>query len=378
MKNVNLRKHHREHPWVFSNEIKHKEDIEPGEIINIYQGRSFLGRGFYNPHSLIAVRLFSSTEQEFDQQFIDEKVNKALELRMKFTKNNSFRLIYSESDGLPGLIVDKYENNYVIQINCYGIDKRRDMIINSLIRMTPGFIYERSDTQLRRLEGLEDKQGILYGTLANPVLIRQDGIPFLVDVERGQKTGFFFDLADIRKKVKEISKDRTVLDLFCHTGSFSLYAVHGGAIAVTGVDSSEPAIALAIENSKRAGIKLSKFICADAFDFLRNDRQLYEVIIVDPPSFAKSKKSLIAARRGYKEINLQAMKHLNRGGMLVTTSCSYHISEEGFQEILRKSAIDAGIGLRIIGRATQSLDHPILLNMPESHYLKCLFLQRID
>ena len=373
-----MRRHHRAHPWIFSNEVKTRDQIEPGEIVDIYHGSIYKGRGFYNPHSLIAVRRYSETKQEFDQSFVDELIKKSLGYRTKRMKDTSFRLIYSESDGLPGLIVDKYERNYVIQIHCYGLEIRRDLIISSLVSMGPEFIYERSDTALRKLEGLEPGKGLLHGLLVNPVLIKQDNISFLVDVENGQKTGFFFDLLDIRNKVKAISNGKCVLDLFCYTGAFSLYAASGGAHSVVGIDSSESAIALAIENSKINGIKNTRFICADVFDFLSNDNQSYDVIILDPPPFAKSKKSVAAARRGYKQLNLQAMKHLNRGGILVTTSCSYHVREGIFQEVIRKAAIDAGISLRIIDRATQSPDHPMLLNMPESHYLKCFFLQQVD
>lgn len=376
MHNVYLKKRHRGHPWIFSNEIRREEEIHPGEIVKIYQGRMFLGRGFYNPNSLIAIRRFSRTDQEFDQQFLDGLIDKALAYRKTWSKENSFRLVHSESDWLPGLIIDKYESNFVIQINCYGIDKRRDMIIKSLARMKPDFVFERSDAQLRKLEGLEPVQALRYGNLVNPVTIKQDHIPFLVDIEKGQKTGFFFDLKDIRRMVMERTKDKKVLDLFCYTGAFSLYSAYGGARSVTAVDSSQSAIDLAIKNSENAGIAVTRFVCADVFDFLRDDEQQYDVVIVDPPSFTKSKKSLSSARRGYGEINRQAMKHLAKDGILVTTSCSYHINEQDFQEILRKAAVDSGILMQITNRATQSLDHPILLNMPESHYLKCFFLRR--
>jgi 23S rRNA (cytosine1962-C5)-methyltransferase len=377
MYDIYIRKHHRGHPWIFSNEIKSEGKIEPGAIVRIHQGKKFLGRGFYNPHSLIAVRRFTNTDQEFNQHFLDGMIDRALVRRKAWSNENSFRLVHSESDGLPGLIIDKYENDYVIQINCYGMDKRRDMIIESLTRMKPGFIYEKSDTQLRKLEGLEAVQKLHYGNLTNPVAIRQAGIPIMVDVETGQKTGFFFDLADIRKMVKEISRGRTVLDLFCYTGAFSLYAASGGALSVTAVDSSQSAIELAQVNSINAGTDDIRFICADAFEFLRNHEHQYDVIIVDPSSFTKSKKSLSAARRGYGEINRQAMKRLANNGILVTTSCSYHMNEQDFLEILRKAAVDAGTLMEIMDRATQSSDHPVLLNMPESHYLKCIFLRRI-
>ncbi len=378
MHDIYLKKHHHGHPWIFSNEIKSEGKIEPGEIVRIHQGKKFLGRGFYNPHSLIAVRRFADTDQEFDQQFVDRLIDTALERRRTWSTEDSFRLVHSESDGLPGLIIDKYESNFVIQINCYGMDRRRDMIIKSLARLKPGFIYEKSDVQLRKLEGLSPVEILRYGKLINPIAIKQAGITIMVDVEKGQKTGYFFDLADIRKKVKGICRNRNVLDLFCYTGAFSLYAARGGALSVTGVDSSASAIELATENSSRSGCTMTDFICADVFDFLRQNAQTYNLIIVDPPSFAKSKKVLAEARRGYRDLNRQAMKHLAQGGLLVTTSCSYHITEDDFQVILLKAAVDVGIELQVTARMTQSLDHPILLNMPESHYLKCFFLQRID
>jgi len=378
MKKVRVTRHHRAHPWVFSNEVKTRDQIEPGDIVDIYHGSIFKGRGFYNPHSLIAVRRYSETKQEFDQSLVDELIKKSLDHRKDCIQDTSFRLVYSESDRLPGLIVDKYDKSFVIQIHCYGMDTRRDLIVRSLLGMQPEFIYERSDTALRKIEGLEPRKGLLHGALNNPVLIEQGGIKFLVDIENGQKTGFFFDLSDIRNKVKKISKGKRVLDLFCYTGALSLYAASGDAHSTIGVDSSESAIMLAIENSKINGVKNAQYICNDVFDFLNSNTQLYDVIILDPPSFTKSKKSLAAARRGYKRLHLQAMKHLNRRGILVTTSCSYHIREETFQEIIREAAVAAGMNLRIIDRATQSPDHPILLNMPESHYLKCFFLQRAD
>jgi 23S rRNA (cytosine1962-C5)-methyltransferase len=378
MNKVYLKRHHRSHPWVFSNEIHKTGNIAPGAIVDIYHGHVFRGKGFYNPHSLIAIRRYSIAEQEFDQPFVETMLKRAMDYRKTFTKENSFRLVYSESDGLPGLIVDQYENCFVIQINCYGMDLRRDLIVASLLRLQPELVYERSDSSLRELEGLDTREGLLYGRSKTPILIQQDDIKYLVDIEHGQKTGFFFDLADIRKKVRQLSGNKRVLDLFCYTGAFSIYAAFGGAHSITGIDSSAAAIDLARENSRINNITKSSFLCTDAFDYLRNNNESYDIIILDPPSFAKSKKALAAARRGYKEINIEAMKRLSRGGVLVTTCCSYNFSEESFQEVIQKAAIDAGIGLRMIGRATQALDHPILLCMPESHYLKCFFLQRFD
>lgn len=379
MNRVYIRRHHRGHPWIFSNEISNKKDVLPGEdVVDIYQNRKFVGRGFYNPQSLIAVRIFSSSPQEFDQHFIDAMISRALDYRSLSIRNTSYRLVYSESDGLPGLIIDRYETNYVIQINCLGMDRRRDLVVDSLLRFNPQSIYERSDTPLRPLEGLQTRTGLLHGKLDNPVLIELDGLRFLVDIANGQKTGFFLDLNAIRQKAELLSKNRKVLDLFCYTGAFACYAARGGATSTTGVDSSETAIALARENARINKSEKAVFIRADAFDFLRTDKSTYDLIVLDPPSFVKSRKTLPAAYRGYKEINIQAMKRLNSGGILITTSCSYHVSEDAFRDILYKAAIDARVNLTIVHRSTQGFDHPILLNMPESHYLKCFVLKRIN
>ena len=236
MNKIYLKRHHRLHPWVFSNEIHKAGNIAPGAIVDIYYDHAFRGRGFYNPHSLIAIRRYSTTAQEFDQPFVENMLKRALDYRKTFTKDQSYRLVYSESDGLPGLIVDRYENCFVIQINCYGMDLRRDLIVASLLGLQPEFVYERSDSSLRELEGLDLREGLLYGRSETPILIQQDDMKFLVDFEHGQKTGFFFDLVEIRKKVRQIYGNKKVLDLFCYTGAFSIYAAVCGAHSITGID----------------------------------------------------------------------------------------------------------------------------------------------
>ena len=373
-----VRKHRRGHPWIFSNEIRTKETIGPGEIVDIYQGKRFMGRGFFHPRSLIAVRQYTAGAQDFDQPFVDGLIARAMAYRHAHLHADSFRLVHSESDGLPGLIVDKYRTIHVVQINCRGMDDRRDLVFNSLLKLGSTGIFERSDSPQRALEGLTSRSGLVAGQVENPVTIELDGLSFQVDVERGQKTGFFLDLGDIRRMAGALSSGRTVLDLFCYTGAFACYAARAGAVSVTGVDASASAVQGAIENSRRNDLTNTAFVQADAFDFLRGDKKRYDLIIVDPPSFTRSKKELAAARRGYKEINIQAIKHLGPGGTLITTSCSHHVSEELFLQILREAGHDAGVDLRLVGRATQSLDHPVMVNMPESQYLKCLVVQRVD
>ena len=277
---------------------------------------------------------------------------------------------------MPGLIIDKYENNFVIQVHCYGIELKKDLIVKELVKFSPEFIYEKSDERLRKLEGLSLANGLVYGKKFDLIEIKQNDIKFLVDIENGQKTGFFFDLREIREKLSMLAKDKEVLDLFCYTGGFSLYAARGGAKSVLGIDSSEDAIEIAKHNGELNNFKRVNFECGDVFDFLRDDKKCYGIIVLDPPSFTKSKTELSSARRGYKEINLQAMKRLDKNGILITTCCSYHFSEAEFLKVINSAAADTGLNFRIMARATQALDHPILLNMPESHYLKCYFLQR--
>ncbi len=375
MKKVFIRKHHPSHPWIFSNELKRADGvIEPGEVVDVYKGKVYLGRGFYNPHSLIAVRRYSDGSVDFDQVFVDRSIASAWEYRKRYISDSSFRLVFSEADNLPGLIIDKYEDNFVIQIHCYGMEMKKDLIINSLIEFQPGFIYEKDDSYLRTLEGLKAENRLLYGNISGPIIIVQDGIKFYVDIEKGQKTGFYFDLRAIRNWVRDNSRGRRLLDLFCYTGGFSLYGARGGALAVLGIDSSRYACELARKNAVLNNFTNIEFSCSDVFEFLRSDRNFYDMIILDPPSFTRSKREVFDALRGYKEVNLQAMKRLKKGGILVTTCCSYHIDEANFYKVLRQAALDARVNLRVIGRAIQSPDHPIVLNMPESFYLKAFYL----
>lgn len=244
---------HPGHPWIFSNEIlKVLGEPKAGDTVEAWhkagRRKEFIGLGFYNPHSLISVRLFS-TEENFTQGFVMKRLGAALAFRRQFIEDESLRLVHGESDGLPGLIIDKYANGFVLQINCLGMDLQRDTIVAALQEMfQPDFIYEKSDTNYRKLEGLNEQTRLLAGQLPASVPIIQDGIHFLVDVKLGQKTGFYFDQRDNRRRVRELARGKKVLDLFCYTGGFSLYALKGGAESVTGVDSSNPAIELAMKN----------------------------------------------------------------------------------------------------------------------------------
>jgi 23S rRNA (cytosine1962-C5)-methyltransferase len=378
MEKVYIRKHRPQHPWIFSNELAEaRKDIAPGSAIEVYKGKRSIGSGFYNAHSLISIRKYARSAVDFDRAFVNNAIAQALVYRTKHIKHDSFRMVFSESDGLPGLIVDRYADGFVVQVHSFGIERYKHHVLDVLIEHRPRFIFEKSDVYLQKLEGLHNEHAFLYGGLGAPVIIQQDDLRFAVDIMQGQKTGFFFDLRDARCYVRSISKGKKVLDLFCYTGSFSLYAAQGGARSVRGVDSSEVALQLADENARLNQCVQISFEHADVFEFLSAHRETYDIIILDPPSFTRSRKKLRDAQRGYLDINLRSMQRLDPGGILVTTCCSYHVSEETFVMILQRAAHDAGQDMRVIGRVDQSVDHPVLLGMPESKYLKCYILQRL-
>ncbi len=373
MKKVIVRRRHLNHPWIFSNEVVRTDDPVPGEVVKVEEKKTVIGSGFYNPHSLITVRFFSDREQDFTKDFMIEKIKQALKHRLDL--GESFRLVYSESDGLPGLVIDKYADYFVVEMNCLGMDKKKKMVYQVLLELfNPKGIYEKSDDALRKIEGLESENAIVYGKIPELVEIEQDGLRFLVDIINGQKTGFFFDQRENRKTIRELTHGE-ILDCFCYTGGFSLYLAKKGS--VSGIDSSENAIALSEKNAELNNLKCS-FECADVFTTLRkyhSENRKFDTIILDPPSFTRSKKKKFDALRGYKEINLMAMKLLRDDGILFTSSCSYHISNEEFLFMLRDAAKDIKRNFVIINQGSQAKDHPILLNFPESNYLKAYFLR---
>jgi 23S rRNA (cytosine1962-C5)-methyltransferase len=375
MNKIVVRRRHFDHPWVFSNEVIKKTDAAPGEAVCVEESRKLIGCGFYNPHSLIAVRFFSRSEEPFNAEFVHKKLTRALELRKDM--GQSFRLVYSESDGLPGLIVDKYGDHLAVQINCLGMDMHKDLIFSALIEeLKPRSIYEKSDEGLRKLEGLGPVNKVAHGEVPQLVEIEQDGLKFLVDMINGQKTGFFFDQRENRKRMKELASGE-ILDCFCYTGGFSLYAARKGN--VLGIDSSESALALARRNNDNNGTAC-QFENAEVFDRLRRflkEGRKFDTVILDPPSFTQSRKKKLKALKGYKEINISAMKLLNESGILCTSSCSYHIDHQEFLDMLKDAAADAGRNFLVAAQGQQAKDHPVLLNFPESIYLKTVFLRLI-
>ncbi len=366
------------HPWVFRSDIARVEgEAAPGGIVTVVSSKGrFLAKAYYNPASQIALRVMSLQDEPIDRDFIFRRVHEAVEYRRSFADLRSCRLIFAESDRLPALIADSFGGVIVLQCLALGMEAfKRDVADALAEELHPDGIWERSDVPVRRLEGLELTTGLLYGQVPDRVEMTENGVRFLVDVKEGQKTGFFLDQKENRAAIAPFVKGQRVLDCFTHTGSFALHAGHYGAAEVTGVDISGYACAFAAENARLNGLSDTvRFTEANAFDLLaeasrRGER--YDVIILDPPAFTKTRSAVESARRGYKEINLRAMKMLRPGGTLITCSCSQHVLPPLFREIVRDAACDARVQLRQVEFRTQGRDHPILPAAPETQYLKC-------
>lgn len=375
------------HPWVYRTEVEEIHgDYQPGDIIDVvdFRGR-FAGRGYINPASMIMVRILTRKQEEVDREFFRRRIAAAWNYRqriMEGTDSDSFRVIFGEADLLPGLIVDKFAGCLVVQALALGIARWQDEIVEMLDEMVkPEGIYERNDAAVRELEGLERRQGYLKGEFDPLVTIRENGLQLYVDVARGQKTGYFLDQRENRAAIKEFVRGARVLDCFCHTGSFALHAAMYGAREVLGLDISDQAVEMAQKNAalNDLGDRCS-FRAGNAFDELRAFDQAgetFDTVILDPPAFTKSRAALEGAIRGYKEINLRAMRLLPPGGFLITNSCSYHLPEQLFLETVHEAARDVKRTLRLIELRRQAKDHPMLVGYDESHYLKCLILQVI-
>ncbi|KYO67820.1 class I SAM-dependent rRNA methyltransferase [Thermovenabulum gondwanense] len=371
------------HPWVYSTEILNiKGNYKPGDIVEVYlENGKFLGKGYINPKSQITVRfLTKNKDEDIDREFFKNRIIKALNYRKQLNYGESYRLIYAEADFLPALIVDKFNNTLVIQTLSLGMEKYKNIIVDILVELlSPKCIYERNDAPVRELEGLELKKGVLYGELPEKIIIEENDIQYYVDVVEGQKTGFFFDQRENRKAIEPFVKGREILECFCYTGSFALNAAKYGANNILAYDYSDDAISLARENAKLNGMQdIIKFEVGNAFDILRkfyNDKKKFDVVILDPPAFVKNKKALEGALRGYKEINLRGMKLLKPGGFLITSSCSHHVNDELFFNILMSAAYDAKVTVRIIEKRSQAKDHPVLAASEETSYLKFYILE---
>ena len=366
------------HPWVFRSDIARIEgENADGGVVRVLSDRGqFLAMAVYNPLSQISLRILSRKEEPIDRAFIFGRVKRALLYRRNFADFRSCRLIFAESDGLPAVIADAFGDQIALQVLCRGMEAFKRDIVDALVsELHPRGVYERNDVPVRTLEGLPMQTGLLYGDVPDRVEMVENGVHFWVDVKEGQKTGFFLDQKENRAAIAPFAKDARVLDCFTHTGSFALHAAHYGAKEVIGVDISEYACAFATDNAKLNGFENKvHFECANAFDYLRaaqDHHEQYDMVVLDPPAFTKTRSAIPGAIRGYKEINLRGMKLVADGGYLVTCSCSQHVLPSMFQEMLLDAQKDARVQLRQVEFRTQGRDHPILPASPETQYLKC-------
>jgi len=371
------------HPWIYGNEIeKVKGEGGDGSITDVFESNGkFVGRGYFNTKSQIAVRLLTrNREEEIGEDFFRRKILSCNEYRMKMSFSENFRLVFGEGDFLPALIIDKFKDNFVIQTLALGIDRWKGEIVSVLKNeFSPRGIYERNDVPVRKLEGLEERKGFLSEDFQTKFEIEEHGVKFQIDVENGQKTGFFLDQKENRLALKNISENAEVLDCFCYSGSFSLFAAKFGAKSVTALDVSEEAIQQARVNASLNGYESNcSFQTANAFDALPQmvkEKQSFDVVILDPPAFTKSRSQVGSAARGYKEINLRAMKLIRPGGFLLTFSCSHFMDTSSFFKLISEAANDAHRIVRQVAFLSQARDHPIVWNIPETYYLKGFLLQ---
>ncbi len=377
--------------WIFDNEIASiLGSFEDGDIVAVHDFDGYgLGKGFINRNSKIRVRMMTrNRHQEIDEAFLKMRVQEAWDYRKKVSDTGSCRVIFGEADFLPGLVVDKFSNVLVVQSLALGIDRLKDQIVELLkeVLAADGIkirgVYERSDAKVRRQEGMELYKGFIGEPFDTNVEIEENGVRYMVDVKDGQKTGFFLDQKYNRKAIQHLCKDAKVLDCFTHTGSFALNAGYGGAKEVTGVDASELAVEQAILNSKLNGMEdRVKFICRDVFELLpelEEKGEKFDVVILDPPAFTKSRNSVKNAVKGYREINLRAMKLVRDGGFLATCSCSHFMTYELFTQTIHQAARNVHKRLRQVEYRTQAPDHPILWAAEESYYLKFYVFQVVD
>ena len=366
------------HPWVFRSDIESVEGAHvPGGVVRVMSSRhKFLGMAVYNPQSQISLRMLSRRDESINSAWIHSRVKRAIDYRRHFADLKSCRLIFAESDGLPAVIADAFGDVIVLQVLCLGMEGFKQDIVDALVEeLHPKGIWERSDVPVRELEGMEQVTGLLYGEVPDKIEMVENGVHFWVDVKEGQKTGFFLDQKENRAAIAPFVKDARVLDCFTHTGSFALHAGHFGAKEVIGVDISDFACECATENARLNGLENTvRFECANAFDYLRSAQDAHEqfdVVILDPPAFTKTRSAVEGALRGYKEINLRGMKLVKDGGFLVTCSCSQHVTPDLFHKMILDAQKDARVQLRQIEWRTQGKDHPILPSSPETQYLKC-------
>jgi 23S rRNA (cytosine1962-C5)-methyltransferase len=374
----------RRHPWIFSGGIQRAdENIASGATVDLLSfNKQFLARASYSPTSQIRARVWTFEDEPVDKEFFRRRIRSAIVSRSRFQvsgSSNSGRLIYAESDGIPGLIVDRYGDVLVLQSLTAGAEYWKETIADLLLEETRlSAIYERSDADVRELEGLETRIGLLRGTIPNSrITITENDLQFKVNLAEGHKTGFYLDQRANRLRVRELAKGKDILDCFCYTGGFTVNALAGGAKSVLSVDSSGAALALCKENISLNNLPLENHTAleGDVFQLLRkfrDENRSFDMIILDPPKFAPTAAQAEKAARGYKDINLLAFKLLRAGGILVTFSCSGGVDAGLFQKIIAGAALDAGVDAQIVEHLSQGSDHPVSLHFPEGAYLKGL------
>lgn len=371
------------HPWIFGNELGDSEgEAAAGDIVDVYSSNgSFVGKGYVNPASQIRIRLLTRDKSEvIDDGFFYKRIKEAWDYRQQLGYVENCRLIFGEADQLPALIIDKFNDYFVIQTLALGIDIWKGAIVAALQKIfSPKGIYERNDVPVRSLEGMEQIKGFLSAPFDTNIILNENGLRFHVDIENGQKTGYFLDQQDNRRAIQHVVKGADVLEVFCYTGTFSLHAAQYGAKSVLGLDISENAVSVARRNALLNGYEdICKFDAVNAFDVLKlwvKEGRRYDTVILDPPAFTKSRENIQKAITGYKEINLRAMKLIKPGGFLVTASCTNLVPPDMFLNIINMAAKDAKRTLRQVEWRTQASDHPILFNVPTTQYLKFLIVE---
>lgn len=371
------------HPWVFGNEVDLVDgEVNAGDIVDVFTHQGFfVGRGYINPQSQILVRLLTRDKDEaINEEFFHRRLLKAWKYRQQLGYVENCRLVFGEADEMPALVIDKFNDYFVIQTLALGMDRWKGAIVDALQRIfSPKGIYERNDVPVRELEGMAQQKGFLTAPFDTNLIIKENGLKFHVDIVNGQKTGYFLDQQDNRRAIEHIVKGADVLEAFCYTGTFSCHAAHYGAKSVIGLDISENAVATARRNAELNNLQdICTFQAVNAFDTLKQwtrEEKKFDVVILDPPAFTKSRENIQKAVTGYKEINLRGMKLLKPGGFLVTASCTNLVSPSLFLETIDAAAKDAKKKLRQVTFQTQAQDHPILRNIENTTYLKFLIVE---
>ncbi len=364
------------HLWVFSNEVVEKPaGVSPGETVEVYgQKGRFLGIGYINPRSLICARLLARERINIDREFFEKRIAQALQLR-EGRFEGSFRVVNTESDFLPGLVIDKYEDCVVLQSLTAGMERHLETIVEAVDQvLAPAAVVVRNDSPVREEEGLSLYAETVKGQVTDGVVVRVGPLAFKVDVLEGHKSGFYFDQRENRLLTKEYATGASVLDCFSYTCGFGLYALHFGARSATFVDSSAKALEIGRENMRMNNLSGGEFVRADVFEFLKGADRTYDLVILDPPSFIKSKKKVKEGEKGYIDLHKKALRRLGESGHLFTFSCSHHMKRQRFRDILRIAAYGHA-DLYLLRELSQGPDHPVLLTMPETEYLKGLILR---